>query len=119
MQQEVTGTSDSENSWIEHNNWSAELLKRIRCLFSDKTATKHKDTVSFAYTVHAIFLNAFAERSWWLINNGHTLMGFLLVCCFQQQLKEKRIEEEEELLFYGFKSSVKGPSEREYELMQI
>lgn len=53
-------------------------------ILSDEIATSLKSTALVAYLVRVILLNVSVRRRHWLIDGGHTLVGFLPVCSTEE-----------------------------------
>lgn len=74
-------------------------------IFSDKPVKMPKNTAMVVYPVQAILLNVSMWKTQLLIDNGHTLVAFLLVCCGDEQVDEERNGEGEEVSTLRFTSS--------------
>lgn len=85
----VMGSFDSRAVWSERRNGIRELFVGFVQIFSEKTLTTLKITELVAYPVHAMLLNVSRRKSHWVTDNGHTLVGFLLVCCSGDEVEEK------------------------------
>lgn len=74
---------------IENFDRNADLLVGLMQFFSLRTDRTLKSTSLVAYSVHAIVLYFYVRRKQWLIDNGYTLLGFLLVFYTLKELEEE------------------------------
>lgn len=71
-------------------------------MFPDKTATKRNGTALIAYAVQTVVQNVLVAVRQSLIENRHTLFGFLPVGCRDDQTGKARDEDGLDMSAYGF-----------------
>jgi len=90
----VMSSRSKDSFWVDSVADKNSSFVGFFQLYSDKTAMTLKSNAMVAYPVHLVLLNASPSFRRWLIDNGHTLLGFLPAEFHNDDIQVEDLEEE-------------------------